>query len=150
MVIALFALLAVAVLASPALAANIRLTDSGFSPSESTISAGETVVWTNGTESTQTIVGADGTWDSGPLGPGETFSVQLRQPGTIAFRTSNGTATGSIRVAAAASTAQTPVDPEEPAGPALPLTGIPVLLLAALGALLVAVGTFAVTRSQRT
>lgn len=146
-VLAALPLLIVAIAAVPAFAATVRLTDSGFEPAELTIAPGETVVWTNATEQRQTIVGTDGSWDSGPLGPGETFSVQLRQPGTIGFRTEGGTAQGTVRVAAAASTAQTTVDPAEPA---LPRTGLPVLSLAALGALLVAGGVLFVRRADRT
>jgi len=144
----LAAILPVTLLAAPALAATVRLTDSGFEPREVTVAPGETVVWTNATEQRQTIVGSDGSWDSGPLGPGETFSVQLRQPGTITFRTEDGTATGTVRVAASASTAQAAaeIDPSEPA---LPRTGLPVLTLAALGALLVLAGALFVRRADR-
>lgn len=146
--LAALSLLILVIAAAPALAATVRLTDSGFEPRETTIAPGETVVWTNATEQRVTIVGADGSWDSGPLGPGETFSVQLRQPGTIGFRTEDGTASGTIRVAAAASTAQAPaeIDPSEPA---LPRTGLPVLTLAALGAVLVLAGVLFVRRADR-
>lgn len=146
-VLAALPLVILAIAAAPAFAATVRLTDSGFEPAELTIAPGETVVWTNATEQRQTIVGADGSWDSGPLGPGETFSVQLRQPGTIGFRTESGTARGTVRIAAAASTAQAEVDPAEPA---LPRTGLPVLTLAAAGALLVLAGVLFVRRADRT
>ena len=147
--LAALSLVILVVAAAPALAATVRLTDSGFEPRETTIAPGETVVWTNATEQRVTIVGTDGSWDSGPLGPGETFSVQLRQPGTIGFRTQDGTATGTIRVAAAASTAQAPGAGVDPAEPALPRTGLPVLTVAALGALLVLAGALFVRRADR-
>ena len=145
-VLAALPLVILALAAAPALAATVRLTDSGFEPAELTIAPGETVVWTNATEQRQTIVGTDGSWDSGPLGPGETFSVQLRQPGTIGFQTEGGTARGTVRVAAAASTAQAEVDPAEPA---LPRTGLPILSLAALGALLVLAGVLFVRSADK-
>ena len=148
-VLAALPLLILVAAAAPALAATVRLTDSGFEPRELTIAPGETVVWTNATEQRQTIVGTDGSWDSGPLGPGETFSVQLRQPGTIGFRTEGGTASGTVRVAAAASTAQVPGAEIDPSEPALPRTGLPVLTLAAAGALLVLAGVLFVRRADR-
>jgi plastocyanin len=78
------AALALVVLAAiPALAAEIALTDDGFEPDEVTVDVGETFVWTNETDSEQTIVGQDGSWDSGPLAPGETFSVSLRSEGKV-------------------------------------------------------------------
>jgi plastocyanin len=143
------ALALLAALAAPALAANVRLTDSGFEPRQTTVQPGETVVWTNSTEGRQTITGADGSWDSGPLGPGETFSVQLRQPGTITFRTADGSATGTVVVAAAApgSTAA-PAPDVDPGEPALPRTGLPLLSLGALGLLLVLAGAYAVRRAD--
>lgn len=138
-------LTALLVLAASALAANVRLGDSGFEPSELTVPAGETVVWTNGTERTQTIVGTDGSWDSGPLAPGETFSVQLRQAGTIGFRTQDGAHEGLVRVASSAQSAA-PIDPTEPA---LPRTGLPLLALVALAVGLVGGGAVMVLRAQR-
>lgn len=144
-VVASLALLTV--FAAPALAANVRLTDNGFEPRDSKVQPGETVVWTNATEGRQTITGADGSWDSGPLGPGETFSVQLRQPGTITFRTADGSATGTVVVVAAAPGA-TPAPGLDPAAPALPRTGLPLLWLGALGLALVLAGAFAVRRAD--
>lgn len=149
LLVAILPLLLVVASAAPAQAANVRLTDSGFEPREQTIAPGETVVWTNATERRQTIVGTDGSWDSGPLGPGETFSVQLRQPGTVGFRTQDGTATGTVRVAAAASTAQVPGPGIDPAEPALPRTGLPVLSIAGLAALLVLAGAVLVRGADR-
>lgn len=135
--------------AAPALAANVRLTDSGFEPRQTNVQPGETVVWTNSTEGRQTITGADGSWDSGPLGPGETFSVQLRQPGTITFRTADGSATGTVIVAAAApGTTASPAPGIDPDEPALPRTGLPLLWLGALGFALVLAGAFAVRRAD--
>lgn len=127
-----------------AAAAEVRLTESGFEPGEATVAAGETIVWMNSSNRTATIVGPDGAWDSGPLAPGETFSIALRQEGTVRYATLDGLATGSLVIEGSVPSAVA-----EPVQAALPRTGagvLPVLLLA-LG-LLVA-GVALVTRPRR-
>jgi LPXTG-motif cell wall-anchored protein len=141
-VLALVFLLALAV---PALAAEIELTEDGFSPRTVRVDAGEDVVWVNGTDEEQTVVGADGTWDSGPLQPGETFSVALRQPGTYGFATADGSAEGELRVREAAPDAA----PAE-AAPAtsLPRTGEGTPVLLGWGLVLVGSGILVLRRAR--
>lgn len=94
----LLALPVVVLLVTPALAAEVRLTDRGFSPRSTTVAAGEDIVWTNLSDAVQTIVGEDGTWDSGPLQPGETFTIALREPGTVRYATADGLREAEIHV----------------------------------------------------
>lgn len=130
-------------LASAALAAEVRLTDAGFEPASIEVAAGETIVWINDTDGSRTIVGPDGSWDSGPLSPGETFSIALRQAGTVTYGTEDGATQGQITVGATAA----PV--VDAAAPALPRTGIPVgsLLAAVIG--LIGAGVVLVARTGK-
>jgi plastocyanin len=133
--------------ASAALAAEVQLTDDGFEPEEVTVVAGDTIVWTNASDETHTIIGDDGRWDSGPLAPGETFSLSLRAEGTYEYGTEDGTRTGTIGVVAEAEEAEPPEEePEEE--PVTPQTGLPVLSLGLLGFSLVTAGAALVARTR--
>lgn len=143
--IALAALLTVAALATPALAAEIVLTDADFEPETVEVAPGEPIVWRNTGTSEVTVVGDQGTWDSGPLAPGETFSLQLRDPGEYVYRTSGRLRQGTIVVAAAGPAEAAPTLPASAAldaqPPALAQTGDDTLLLAVLALVLLAGGT---------
>jgi LPXTG-motif cell wall-anchored protein len=155
------ATLALLVLAAlPALAAEIELTDDGFEPDEVTVDVGETVVWTNATDEEHTIVGQDGSWDSGPLAPGETFSVSLRSEGTVDYATEDDEHEGRILVveggAAAgdddgdeegeATEGESAEVEEEAAEPSLPDTGVAALPMLLTGLVMVAGGGLMVRR----
>jgi plastocyanin len=137
----LVALLLVGVAALPALAAEVVITADGFEPDTLTIAPGQAVTWTNVTDSPVTLLGEDGSWDSGPIRAGDTFSLDLRRAGTYAYSTDDGRRTGTILVVAPA---DEPADePDEVVdGGALPTTGLPLVTsLLAAGLLLVAGGT---------
>jgi LPXTG-motif cell wall-anchored protein len=155
------AALALVVLAAiPALAAEIALTDDGFEPDEVTVDVGETVVWTNETDSEQTIVGQDGSWDSGPLAPGETFSVSLRSEGTVDYGTEDGEHEGQIVVREGGAEADDdadvedetadaePVEEEADEEPSLPDTGVMVIPMLLTGLAMVAGGGLMVRRTR--
>ena len=95
-------LLAVAAPAAAA-GAEIELSADGFEPEHLEVDAGETILWRNTSEQTRTIVAGDGTWGSGELAPGETFSLALRVAGTHEVTTEDGEATGTVEVSAAPS-----------------------------------------------
>jgi plastocyanin len=158
------AALLMALLALPALAAaEVRLTDEGFSPRTVRVDPGEEIVWVNATDEEQTVVGEDGSWDSGPLQPGETFSVALREPGTFGYTTADGEHEGVIRVRPPADEVAAESDEDDAAGDdgdgdgddddevaaaPLPQTGEPLVALAGWGVLLVGVGFLAFDRAQ--
>ena len=50
-----------------------------------TITPGQTITWTNTDAVPHTVTSADRLWDSGPLPPGESYSLTLDQPGTYAY-----------------------------------------------------------------
>lgn len=77
---------AVAVHAAPSAAeVAVQLVDNAFEPKTITISAGDTIVWTNTGQRTHTVTASDGSWDSGRLAPGQTFSRQFDTAGTINY-----------------------------------------------------------------
>ncbi len=66
---------------------TVEVTVQGFTfdPIELTITAGTTVQWTNMDSAKHTISADDGSWGSGNLGQGATFSFTFDQPGTFAY-----------------------------------------------------------------
>ncbi len=56
-----------------------------FSPSRIEIAAGAAVTWTNNDQLVHTITADDGTWDSGPIEPGKTWTHTFAQPGEYGF-----------------------------------------------------------------
>lgn len=139
-------------LAPAAAAADLTLTDEGFHPASVEVAPGEDVVWVNDSLGERTIVGQDGSWDSGPLHPGETFSVSLRAEGRVAYGTVDGAHVGQlvVRAVPAAVDGQGDAAPTDPATLALPLTGQPGGRAALLAAALLAGGSALVLAASST
>jgi plastocyanin len=55
-----------------------------FAPSRLEVTAGTTIRWTNNDQLVHTITADDGSWDSGPIEPGQTWSRTFAQPGEYA------------------------------------------------------------------
>jgi plastocyanin len=55
-----------------------------FSPNRIEIAAGTAVTWTNNDQLVHTITADDGSWDSGPIEPGQSWSRTFAQPGEYA------------------------------------------------------------------
>jgi len=55
-----------------------------FLPSRIEVAAGATVTWTNNDPLAHSVTADDGSWDSGPIEPGKTFSRTFTQPGEYA------------------------------------------------------------------
>jgi plastocyanin len=70
---------------NPARAANhaVAVLDGSFSPATLTITAGDTVAWTNEDDSPHTVTST--TFDSGNLDAGATFSFTFTDPGTYGY-----------------------------------------------------------------
>lgn len=147
---------AVALLALPVLAAEVSLTDDGFDPETVEVATGEDIVWVNMTDEEQTIVG-DGAlaWDSGPIPPGGSFSVALREAGTFSYSTADGDHEGMIRVSAedeeedAAGEADEADETDEAADAQLPTTGEQTEILLGMTLLLFGAGVLLIQRSSR-
>ncbi len=56
-----------------------------FGPKRLEIAVGTTVRWTNNDPLVHTITADDGSWDSGPIEPGKSWSHTFTQPGEYAF-----------------------------------------------------------------
>jgi plastocyanin len=56
-----------------------------FAPNRLEIAAGTTVRWTNNDQLVHTITADDGSWDSGPIEPGQTWSHTFTQSGEYSF-----------------------------------------------------------------
>ncbi len=56
-----------------------------FGPKRLEIAVGTTVRWTNNDPLVHTITADDGSWDSGPIEPGKTWTHTFTQPGEYAF-----------------------------------------------------------------
>ncbi|MGI8552328.1 MAG: plastocyanin/azurin family copper-binding protein [Dehalococcoidia bacterium] len=72
---------------APARAADqsIQVGDNFFAAADLTIAAGDTVFWTNNGTVVHTVTAADGSWDSGGLTPGQSFSQMFPSPGTYPY-----------------------------------------------------------------
>jgi amicyanin len=149
--------------ASPARAGGIdhavEIADFAFSPATLTITAGDTVTWTNADEVVHTATSTTGAFDSGDLAQGQSYSLTFTEPGTYDYLcTPHPSMTGQIIVVAAAAPAPTVVPtgspPPPPAGGGLPdvameRPGPPVLLIAGIGLLLGAMALSAVEWRRR-
>jgi plastocyanin len=64
---------------------NVAIKDYAFSPATLTVAAGTTVIWTNNDAVPHTATASDGSFDSGNLNPGQSFSFKFSTPGTYAY-----------------------------------------------------------------
>lgn len=63
---------------------SVSIEDS-FEPADAAIASGDTITWTNEDEEPHTVTADDGTFDSGVLNPGDTYSVTFWGSGTITY-----------------------------------------------------------------
>jgi amicyanin len=82
---------------------TVTIADFAFSPATVTITAGDTITWTNTDPIVHTVTSTTGTFDSGDLAQSDSFSVTFTTPGAYDyFCTPHPTMTGQIVVQAAA------------------------------------------------
>lgn len=65
--------------------ASVSIQNFAFSPGTIQVTAGTTVTWTNNDQTTHTVTADDGSFDSGDVAPGGTFSMTFNTPGTISY-----------------------------------------------------------------
>ena len=63
----------------------MTISDFQFSPASVTVNVGGTVTWTNNGPSTHTVTADDGSFDSGNLNAGKTFSHTFQTAGTFSY-----------------------------------------------------------------
>jgi plastocyanin len=56
-----------------------------FSPAAVVVRPGDTVVWTNNDQHDHTVDAADGSFTSGTISPGETYSRQFTSPVAVSY-----------------------------------------------------------------
>jgi plastocyanin len=64
---------------------NIMIRDGAFEPSRINVRVGDTVRWTNNGQKPHTVTADDGSWDSGSLEPGKTYSHKFDKAGTFNY-----------------------------------------------------------------
>ncbi len=68
-----------------ALATRLPMLQYGFQPQVATVQVGTTVTWSNEDEAVHTVSAADGSFDSGRMPIGSTFSMTFSTPGTYEY-----------------------------------------------------------------
>jgi plastocyanin len=92
----------------------VTITDGAFSPATLTIAAGDTVTWRNDDDRPHTVTAGDGSFDSGNLDAGQTFTMTFasaRSVGYVCAYHDDMTATLTVGAAAAPSTVAPPAAP---------------------------------------
>jgi plastocyanin len=93
----------------------VTIADFAFAPATLTITAGDTVTWTNEGPVVHTATSTTGAFDSGDLAQGESYSLTFTAPGTYAYLcTPHPEMTGQIVVQAAAAAPSAAPSPGEP------------------------------------
>lgn len=64
----------------------VVMKDIKFDPQEIVVDAGTTVTWTNEDPVDHTVTADDGSFDSGNLGEGDSFSHTFDEPGTYEYK----------------------------------------------------------------
>src|SRR5919107_777184 len=64
---------------------TVSIQDFFFDPGQLTVAPGTTVTWVNDGEEPHPSTADDGTWDSGTLQPGESFSFTFDDPGDYSY-----------------------------------------------------------------
>ena len=101
--------------------ASVGIVDFAFDPSSVAVDAGATVTWTNQGPSAHTVTADDGSFDSGTLNAGASFSFTFTSAGTVPYHcTIHPNMVGSVVVSGGA-TPETPTTTAPAA--AMPATG---------------------------
>ncbi|HLW66872.1 MAG TPA: cupredoxin family copper-binding protein [Gemmataceae bacterium] len=64
----------------------VTITDGSFQPGEMRVAPGSTIQWMNKGQKPHTVSAIDGSWDSGNIPPGGSYSKTFNQAGTFAYR----------------------------------------------------------------
>jgi plastocyanin len=113
------ALTAVSPSPARAQAQAVAIVDFAFDPATLEVPVGTTVTWTNQGAAPHTVTADDGTFDSGTLQPGGTFSMTFDTPGTFTYHCEiHPSMTATIVVTAAETVATTAPTVASPVGAA--------------------------------
>lgn len=101
-----------------ALAADVAIDDSGLDPTRIVVDVREPIVWTNNTDEAVSLVGEEPAWESGPIEPGATFSIEITREGTYSYASEDGSIKGQIVVGEGGEAPEGSEDPSPEASPA--------------------------------
>ena len=137
--------------------ASVSIEDFQFNPAAIEVDAGSTVTWTNNGEEPHTATADDGSFDSGTLQPGDTFSYTFDQEGEYPYLCEiHPSMTGTVTVTAGDGNGggnngtddpTDPIDPTDPTDPGeqpLPETGAEVGAFVYLALVLIGAGALCV------
>jgi plastocyanin len=65
---------------------DVAIQDFAFAPADLEVAAGTEITWTNDDPAPHTVTAEDGSFDSGTLEPGQTFSVPVQGNGPVTYR----------------------------------------------------------------
>jgi plastocyanin len=91
---------------------DVGVSNFAFSPNSITIAPGDTVTWTNSDGTTHTVTGNNGSWGSGNLANGGTYTHQFNETGDFAYHCSiHSSMTGVVHVTSDGGTTPPPHNP---------------------------------------
>jgi len=64
---------------------SVSIQNGGYSPASVSIHVGDTITWTNADDQDHTVIAQDGSFNSGNIGSGRSFSHTFTTAGTIAY-----------------------------------------------------------------
>jgi len=95
---------------------SVAIEDFYFDPPDAAIAPGDKIIWINKGRAPHTVTADDGSFDSGVLNPGETYTVTFLGSGTVTYHcTIHPNMVGSVSVGGGAGAV--PVEPPAPATP---------------------------------
>lgn len=65
---------------------DVTIRDFAFAPAELEVAPGTEITWTNDDPAPHTVTAEDGSFESGTLEPGQTFSVSVQGNGPVTYR----------------------------------------------------------------
>ena len=100
---------------------SVSIGDNFFAPADVAVEPGDTITWTNEGAVPHTVTADDGSFDSGTLNPGDSFTVAFSGQGTLTYHCEiHPGMMGSVTVGGGGGGA-----PAEPPTPAAPTESMP-------------------------
>ena len=129
--------------------ADVEIAAFAFDPASVTVTAGDSVTWTNNDTTAHTATGANGAFDSGSIAVGDTASVTFTTAGSYNYIcTIHPTMTGTVLVEAAAGATAPPTDVPAEAGATSAAPALLVILAASVVSAVAAVRRLAPERRR--
>jgi len=103
---------------------SVSIEDFYFEPADTAIAPGDKITWVNEGNAPHTVTADDGSFDSGMLNPGDTYTVTFLDAGTVTYHCAiHPNMIGSVTVGGEAGEEAPAAVPTEPPAPATPEYG---------------------------